>query len=229
MPQDNMAAFAQLWCRLLFEDKYIPARVDAVYLHGLSEGMVASCSLFDLVANFVGSGKAGFAVFNGSDGRGMLPQDKPGAAWPGSDWYRRELSMRGVKPVQLVSTRSGLHTRDECDALVELAKEQGWKFIAEVTPPYHWPRVIACLVGAMAGMSYKPLVYFLRPQTVRWYQPLIGSQGLDKGSTFMCEAGQEVVRLFNYWDNGRENYAWRRAWGAPPEEIFSYLDWRDGA
>lgn len=227
MRQENVTALAQLWCRLLFEDTFMPPRVDAVYLHGLSEGMVASCDLFGLVADFVSAGRTGVVAFNGSDGRGMPPQDKPGAAWPGSEWYQKELRARGISPAVLVPTRDGLHTRDECDAFVELAKERGWRSVAITTLPFHWPRVLACLVGAMENAGYKLFACFLRPETVRLYYPMVGSQGLEQNSTFICEAGGDVLRLFKYWDKGRENDAWRNAWGAPPEEIFHYLDQRD--
>lgn len=229
MNQENVAAFAQLWCRLLFEDYYTPGCVDAVYLHGLSEGMVASCDLFDLVAHITASGRARFLAFNGSDGRGMPPQDRPGAAWPGVDWYRQEFCKRNIEPMRLLPTRDGLHTRDECDALIELTKEHQWRSVGIVTVPYHWPRVLSCLVGAIAGADYNISIHFVRPKAIRWHYSMIGSQGVEHDSTFLGEAATDVLRLFKYWDKGRESDSWRNAWGAPPEEIFRYLDWRDAA
>ncbi len=218
----------QLWSRLA-ADMFLGQQLDAVYLPGLSVGMIESCDLFGLVAHTVKQTFAQNLAFNGSDGRGAGPSSGPGDAWPGATWYREEFISRKVPEAKLCPTRPGIHTRDETDAFVELAKEKGWTTAYIATVPYHWPRILSCLVGSMAKCGYRMKLWLLPLNiTPNWDHPMIGSQG-QSTSTYRQEAYNDVGRYIMYVERGREDngQAWRQHYGAPPEEIHRYLDWRD--
>jgi len=222
----NIQDLQKIWCRLAMG--HVPKKLDLVYMHGLSEGMVKSCDLFSLCRASVVEDEAISTriAFNGSDGRGASHDSQPGSAWPGGNWYVEGLFKVGIPTAQMFPTRPGLHTRDECDALIALMKEKKWLTVGIVTVPYHWPRVISCIVGSMVAADWKVKVYFVRPTLVNWGQEMIGSQGTNKTS-FQEEAGEEVHRIFSYWDTGGVGGAWVKSYGAPPEHIFEYFDWRD--
>lgn len=194
------ADLQRVWQRLLFEQealRYSEVHLDGVYLHGLSEGMVDACGLIKFAA-FMGT----LVAFNGSDGRGARPDSKPGEAWPGAEWYIERLIAAGVRKEKLFPTRPGLHSRDECDAFVELARDKGWKNFGIITAPYHWPRSMSCLVGAMKKAKYELNVYMLPPRgVIQWDLEILGSQGATK-TTYDLESGDDVYRLFDYWYNG---------------------------
>lgn len=189
-----------------------PRQLDAVYLHGLSEGMVASFDLFRVVT------EATFATgailsFNGSDGRGTgSDKANPGAAWPGSQWYKAEFNKRGV---HFNATRPGLHSRDEIDAFVELAKTKAWKNVGITTVPYHFPRSFICLIAAMKEQGHRMSAYAISPQvpTEQWWIPMMGSQNLTQTIAFE-ECVADFRRVFDYQN---------KRFGAEFEDLFSYL------
>jgi len=226
----DAGALSFLWCRLALETRTPPQAVDALYVHGVSAGMIESCGLLKNAAKAIIAGDAKFLSYNGSDGRGAGESSLPKSGWDGEEEYRTEFISSGVPAKLLVPTRAGLHTRDETDAFVELAKEKGWTSALIGTTPFHWPRVLSCLVGSMAKFDHQMKVWFLYPETrVSWYQEMVGSQGTERNSTFRAEAFGDAKRLFQYWEKGRGNggTAWVEHFGAPPEEIDRYLDWRD--
>jgi len=69
---------------MLLTDKISPRfRAEAIFLPSLSRGMAASGNIFFLTKVWSQRSSSAPVIFNGSDGRGMPPQDKPKAAWPG--------------------------------------------------------------------------------------------------------------------------------------------------
>lgn len=223
---ENSKALNQLWCRLIMRSE--PAtRLDVVYLHGLSKGMIDSVDLFGATVQLVLEGKVKSVAYNGSDGRGTSSESVPGSVWDGAEVYRADFLKYGIRASALFPTRPAFHTREETDAFIELAKEQGWQTAYIATVPYHWPRALACLVASMEKYDHRIKIHFLKGTKLLWNSTITGSQGNE--SLFSTEAGDDAVRLFSYWDKGRENggEAWKQHYGAPPEEIHRYLDWRD--
>ena len=218
----NLEAYAKLSQRLAYDTPL--RRVDAVYLHGVSDGMVASCNLFDTVYRAKQELHPKHIFANGSDGRGMPPQDAPGKAWPGFDWYRTELPKHGVR--NITPTGPGLHTRSETDELVKLLAERNIDSVGIVTTPMHFVRSLSCLVASMDVAGYFCQAYYLRPVQVTWDTPMLGSQGLTE-TTLFEETGAEIGRIFKYWDNGRPDEAWRTGWSASPDRVIEYLEERD--
>lgn len=216
--QSNTRALGQLWARLA-GDANVWIQADALYMHGLSRGMVASCDLFGVAVELISLGYASNLAFNGSDGRGATPDIGPGKSWPGADWFREEFKQRKVIEERLCPTDAGLHSWSETDEFVKLAKGKGWTTAYVVTVPYHWPRSLSCLVGSMAKHNHQMKIWFATPLKVPdWNYPMEGSQGVLSDSTYGREAGDDVARLFSYWDKGREDNGetlWRSARGGP--------------
>ena len=209
--------------------------VDALYLHGLSNGMVESAKLFDVALSFFYTTSSSPVIaFNGSDGEGMGDQNKPGAAWPGKRWYIEELSRMledeecPVPKAHLIPTGPALHTREETDKLVALAKERGWKSVGILSVAYHAVRSMSCLVASMDTAGYWMKAYFITPPTTSWWSQMKGSQGLEETDSFR-ESEKEAKKVVeSYWKNGEgESEYWKKGYGIPPKYLFHYLQYRD--
>ena len=206
--------------------------VDALYLHGLSEGMLYSTypNLFDFAEDRAREYVAKFIAFNGSDGEGMPPQDQPGAAWPGKNWYIDELTQYPIFADKLKPTGAGRHTREEADKFISLAKEMGWRSAAILSVPYHSVRSMSCMVAAMETQNHFLEAYFLvAPSTDAW-RPMLGSQGVEQTDTFTEIAQKEIPSILRYWERGGANPpdSWRAGYGVPARYLFHYLQYRSG-
>ncbi len=218
-----VADFQRLWMRLYVDHQFHPSEVDVCYMHALTEGMARSCDVFEMVrAKMVNT--SAFTAYNGDDGDSAKAH-----GWNGASWFRDALvHVCHFDEGRLVPTRPAIHTRDETDAAIELARERRWKRIFIATVLYHWPRSLGCTVGSMAKYEYYPAVYFLSPSKVNLYEPMRGSQGREE-TTFIREAGAEADHFFHYLEKGAENGGtrWRQEYSAPFSEIYAYLDRRD--
>lgn len=202
-------------------------RVNVVYLHGLSRGMVESANLFDVAVNFSHNG-GNIISFNGSDGEGMGGQNYPGAAWPGKKWYIEEFSRLGKNEHGLAPTGPGLHTRDETDKLVALVKKNGWKSVGVLSVAYHAVRSMSCLVASMDTAGYWFRAYFVAPPTTNWWLSMKGSQGLEETNSFRESEVEAKKVVEKYWQGGTgEPGYWKKGWGVPPKYLFHYLEHRD--
>lgn len=186
-----------------------PAPLEALYIPGLSEGMVKSGNLLGLVVRELFYWEKAVITFNGSDGEDFKTKT-PRKGWPGKDWYIRELTNRGVSEKNLLPTRPAFHTRDEADALVELACEKKWKRVGITTIPYHYPRFIACLVQAMKEGGYWLSAYAVPPTKIDWWHSMKSSQG-NNDTTPFDEMPKDFERLLEYQ---------KRGWAACFPDIF---------
>lgn len=203
--------------------------VDAVYLHGLSEGMIYSTrpNLFEIAADYLTNKRSRWISFNGSDGEGMPPQDRPGAAWPGKKFYLeafKELSSDHA----LIPTGPGLHTRDEADKFITLAKEIDWRSGGILSVGYHCVGSMSCMVAAMETQNYFMELHFINPPSTDSWYPMLGSQGVSETNTF-TEILEEIPRILRYWERGGANPpdSWRSGFAVPPEYLFHYLQYRN--
>lgn len=191
-------------------------KLDVLYIPGLSAGMLESADIFEIAARSEHSGTARRIAFNGSDGSAEL-NGTPGAAWPGKDFYVKELRRRHVPAEVLVPTGPGVHTRSETDEFVRTAKEHGWKRAGYLTVAYHYPRVFSCLVKSMQETGYTLDVFACGPPSTNWYLPMLGSQGLSN-TTSEQAALDDVIKTLSYIERG---------FGAPPDDVLAYLRSRE--
>jgi hypothetical protein len=161
--------------RTLEEDKGKMA--DVAYLPGLSVGMIEAGNLFDYFAALLLNGKVEILAVNGSDGSGVM-NPKPGGAWPGKDWYMKELTARGVPEEKILPLHGPQgHSREETDALLEEAQLQRWRSIIVVSVDYHRPRQVLGCIAKMIQMNFRTDLYF--PSIpFDWDKEMLGSQSV---------------------------------------------------
>ncbi len=162
---------------------------EVAYMPGLSVGMVDAGNLFDYFAGLLQNGKVQLLAMNGSDGSGVM-NPKPGGAWPGKDWYVKELTARGV-PENKIYPLSGPqgHSREETDALLEEAQLQRWRSIIVVSVDYHRPRQILGCIAKMHQMNFRTDLFF--PSIpFDWDMEMLGSQQVQN-STGRLEANTD--------------------------------------
>ncbi len=187
--------------------------MDAVYLHGLSVGMIESGDIFNIAGRLFSTGKTKNIIFNGSDGEGAGQIKTPGEAWPGKSWYIKELS-KCIPTKNLIPTRPGFHSRDETDALVELAQEKEWKKVGILTVAYHYPRSFICLIQGMKAKGYWFEAYPIPPKKTDWWLPMFGSQGKEFTTSFDETMKESIKVLDSYIPKG---------FGCTFSELFHYL------
>lgn len=226
VPLEDVSGYAQLVCRLRMEDTFLPQHFQGIYLPGLSEGMISSCDLFGVIRAHHTPETGCRVIYNGD-----LASNAINHGWKGAEWYESCLLNRGVDLDCHILTAPARNTRQECDELVATAKDHGITSVGVVFVPYHWEKLLVCLVGAMAKHDYRLKVWFLRPRHVRWEEKMDGSQGSRKDIAFLEEAGVYIETFFKYLANGRkeDGTLWKSAWGAPIKETLEYLNWRDGS
>jgi hypothetical protein len=231
VPFDDVAGYAQLVCRLRTERA--PDDLPALYLPGLSEGMIASCDLYGLISEYVlqASKPDTLVYYNGnlandnSTGKSALE-----TGWPGRECYEEELLKRAIPSDLLIPTDPARNTRQECDEFVASAKKLGTTSGGIVSVPYHWEKLLICVIGSMMKYNHVMKIWFMLPKSVNWHLPMVGSQGARKDIRFIDEAGIYIKTFFQYVANGRGDGGklWIQSWGCSPAQALSYLDWRDG-
>lgn len=194
--------------------------MDSVYIHGLSEGMIKSGDIFSVACGLYAD-RIEVITFNGSNGEGAGQVKTPGEAWPGKDWYIKKLSQYIVindglqrKDLELIPTRPAFHTRDETDALVELAQEKEWKKVGILTVAYHYPRSFICLIQSMKAIGYWFEAYPTPPESTDWWLPMKGSQGRENTYSF-AETMKESIKVI-------DTYV-AKGFGCTFPELFYYI------
>jgi hypothetical protein len=187
--------------------------MNAVYIHGLSEGMVRAADIFQIAKDLYAHSEIKVIAFNGSDGEGAGQIKKPREAWPGKKWYIEEL--RGaIMPEDLIPTGPGYHTRGETDELVKIAKKRKWKRVGILTVAYHYPRSFICLIQSMKTIGYWFEAYPIPPATTNWWLPMKGSQGKEDTCSFNETMKESIKVLDSYIAKG---------FGCTFQELFDYL------
>lgn len=201
--------------QILLTDKLpVGQPADVVFLPSLSEGMIESGRLFEAVAKLYWTGQFAGVAFNGSAGEDFSTRT-PGRGWVGAKRYEEELRVCeqfGFPVPPLFPTRPAFHTRDETDALVELAKQNQWSRVIIVTVAYHFPRVFICLVQSMKTIGYGFAAYAAAAPT-DWLVPMKGSQGKEDTDSF-TECLKDSRKVFEYQKKG---------FGCSFDELFDYL------
>ncbi len=213
---------------MLLSDTKPPGTFDALYIPGLSVGMIESGKLLQhLSEQYRRCGKP-LIVFNGSDGERFShneggDQDRPmgkepGAGWSGKWYYFERLCDLGVPHSALQITGPGYHTRHEMAQLVAAARQYDWKLVGIVTVPWHYASVFTMLVDAMKKKDHFFAAYAMPPAHTNWLQQgMAGSQGLEK-TTPGAETSKYLEKLAGYQKGGR---------ACSFGELFDYLHHRE--
>lgn len=186
--------------------------LDALYIHGLSPGMLEAPDLFGHAVRVYNEGLASRIAFSGGDGS-PTGKHAPGTSWTGMDYYVAKLTRLGIPAEDLVPTAPTTNTREETNELIVTAKERGWKRIGIITIPYHYPRVFCYLPEPFRAHVWQPDVFALTAPSTDWYLPMGASQG--NGTTTPEEAA--------YDDAVKLNEQIGKGWAAPLDEVFDYL------
>jgi hypothetical protein len=200
----------------MLSSDYPGSSLNALYIPGLSKGMIEAPNLFGAAVGLYRQDMAPLIAFNGGDGR-AFNGTTPGEAWPGKDYYIDVLAQCGVPRTCLIPTGPGVHSREEVEALIKMAKERRWQRIGFITIPYHYPRAFCFLVKAMDDFGWHPDVFALNTPATNWYLEMGASQG--KGTTTPEQAAyDDVAKLLDQIEKG---------WAAPPEKVLAYLRTRE--
>ena len=211
-PKLHMALQIAQLAMMLASDRPRKATLDALYIPGLTRGMLESPNVLGHAAKLYKKGWGTTISFNGGDGR-AFGGTTPGEVWPGKGHYAMELAELGVPKEHLVPTGPGLHTGEEMRELVLTAKLHGWKRIGMVTIPYHYPRAFCFLVEWMEKHGHHVDVFALCPPVTNWYAFIGASQG--KGTTTPADAAyDDAAKLLVQIEKG---------WAAPPNHVLNYL------
>lgn len=205
-------AFRVAKLAMMLSSDWPESPLDALYIHGLSHGMLRAPKIFDYAARLYQEDNAPFIAFNGGDGS-PFGVDAPGTSWPGVDYYFAELQKLGVPADRLVPTGPAPHTREEINQLIIMAKAQGWRRIGIINIPYAYARTFCYLPEPMKVHGWRPDVFALNPPSTDWYLPMGASQG--QGTTTPEDAAyDDAVKLLFQISKG---------WASPLGEVFAYL------
>jgi hypothetical protein len=161
---------------MVFSD-YPSEAVDAVFLHPLSHK--DDDEMFPLAASLIKSGRAGYIVTNGSDGQAM-GDPSPGKAWAGRDVYLRRLVEAGVPEEKILFSLPCMHTRENNDFFLEVARRHGWKRIITLNQPQQLLRATLGQIRSMQLSGYWMRVYATCPRPWDFQREVFGSQGAQQ-------------------------------------------------
>lgn len=211
MPElDNQRLTENVLASTVLMKDHPMGQLDALYIPGLSSGMIESSGIFTQTAQHYIQHDTPIS-FNGSDGEQFShnidgddrrPVGKnPGQGWPGKNWYIEQLISQGVDISMLYPTGPGYHTRHEIIQLVDFSKKQEWKRVGITSVAWHYPLLFTMLVDEMRKADYFIAAYAIAPEQTDWYYPIKGSQGLE--DTYpLVEAIKYFPRVLTYQDRG---------------------------
>lgn len=184
--------------------------VDAVFLHPLSHG--DDNEMFPLAAKLLKSGRARFVVINGSEGQ-AIGDPTHGKAWAGREEYIRRLKEVGVNQEdQIIVAGPGLHTRENNDVFLNVAKEKKWKTAVTLNQPQQVLRATLGQIRTMERYPYWMRLYSIFPEP--WdAKKVFGSQGAEEVWRHKL-LGDEYNRIKTYQAKGDL---------ATFEEFFAYI------
>jgi hypothetical protein len=188
-----------------------PDKLDAVAVHGLSQGMYQEGSLFD---HAVGMGRRYQCPIwvVGGDGRatsGSTPQ----SAWIGSDALVQELVSHGASRGDLIVMDPITNSKEEALAIVRKAEEHRFENVGSVSVAYHGGRMFPYLVAAMKEVRYWIDYRMLLPKATNWWAPILGSQGVKMATCFES-AMTDALKIEDHI---------RRGFAATFQEVFFYF------
>lgn len=136
--------------KMLLTDRAPDRPPDAIYVPGLSEGMLrmANPDLLDVAVGLANRYICPIA-YNGAPSKTAVPQH----GWPGAKYYEDRFRERGVTDDRLVRILPGLHTRSEVDELVHTCTKRKWMGLLVVTVPYITSPNFFCVRWGQCGGS----------------------------------------------------------------------------
>jgi uncharacterized SAM-binding protein YcdF (DUF218 family) len=190
--------------------------LDAIVIHGLSEGMYASGDLLEHAVDLWKTGRTHRIAVVGGDGS-PTGECAPGKSWVGSEFLVKYLTEQGVPREEIIVTDPITHTKEEAYAIVRMAQQHNFKRVGSVSVSYHGPRILHCLVAVMKELNHWIEWHMMLSPRTDWLLKMLGSQG--KGMTNSLFAALDDGRkVRQYIDNG---------FAATSFEVLQYLCDRD--
>ncbi len=159
-------------------------KVDAAFFHGRAvwnkEGLGEDHGrLFEFVSGLYHETIVDYIALTNTEGQGV-DAPEPQSAWPGKTVYRNRLIALGVPSKRIVPTNiPALHTREENDAFLDLAKSRLWESGVIVAHPHQLLRSILGMVQSMDQQGYLMRVYTASPLFTDWRELVNGNQGQE--------------------------------------------------
>lgn len=193
---EKLAEFREAF-EMVLQDKPTEP-VDAIFFHAMSYG--DDDEMFPLAASYLREGKAKYIVVNGSNGRGFY-DPTPGKAWAGKEDYARRLKELGVTEDQIKVSKPGLHTRQQNDFYLDLAKDNGWKTAVTLNQPQQLLRAQLGQIKVMEEKGYWMRVYAAYPEPWDAAKVVRGSQGEEQERRWK-KIGKDYDRILTYQKQG---------------------------
>lgn len=99
-------------------------------------------------------------IINGL-GRYERDNSKQQYSWGGGEWQRVLKGPLGVLPADIITVAPCLHTGEESQRMVSLARTEGWKTLILAATPYHLPRCFLTALGVARQKKLDLRFYFL--------------------------------------------------------------------
>ncbi|MBI2588509.1 hypothetical protein HYW31_02215 [Candidatus Berkelbacteria bacterium] len=193
-----MTTLAFIQATTLLLSDYPTEKMDVIFFHGRAEG--DDDNLFELAADLFRENKTKFIALNGSDGQrlgGVIPDE----SWPGKSYYTKRLKEQGIDCQRIIYSRPALHTREENDAFLELARTRDFQVAAILTQPHQILRVMLGIIQSMTDHDYWIRIYPINPKSTSWWKPVYGSQGKKQLPRFE-HIEEEFQRVLLYQRSG---------------------------
>ncbi|MBI2596430.1 hypothetical protein HYW46_06915 [Candidatus Daviesbacteria bacterium] len=181
-------------------------KVDAAFFHGRAvwnkQGLGEDVSgLFGLVSGLYHKKVVDYIAVTNTEGQGVDTSESQ-SAWPGKTVYINRLMLLGVPDNRIVLTNMpALHTRQENDAFLDLAKSRLWESGIIVAHPHQLLRSILGMVQSMDQQRYWIKVYTAAPLFTNWREPVNGNQGQELKPRMM-HIENEIERILKYQNLG---------------------------
>lgn len=153
--------------------------VDANFFHARSHNDYDD--LFEQAAELYHKKITRYVVVNGGDGRHRNGSIL-GEAWPGADFWVRELTKRGVQEKDIHRTVEALNTKEENQGFLEIAKAHKWRrAVITGCQPHQILRAFLGFLKSMADNDYWMRVYAVVPREkpmLYWWHPIYSSSAM---------------------------------------------------
>ncbi len=138
-------------------------------------------------------------------GRESLPGQGSLPCYAGHVAWQEELIKRGIEPFVILEIQPPLevlaHTQTEAIALVQHAKDAGWKAIYIVASPFHLLRAMVDTITIVLRNCPNLKVYAVVGTTQSWVEEALHSQGVVRGRRYELIGG-ELDRIDCYYRKG---------------------------
>ena len=190
-----------------------PGTIDAMFFFARTFGDDDD-QLFAIAAYQVMRRRIEHILINGSEGE-RFGGVKPHEAWAGSTAWIKHFEKLGIQ--QVLTSRPAFHTKDEHEAFLDVAIENGWRSAALLAQPTQILRVMLGQVKSCIDRSYPMRLYAAYPERNDWEKSVCGTQGSAELPRW-THAQLDALRIAAYWYKGDI---------VSPAELLTYLSHRE--